>query len=87
MASTLRITVGIFLVTLAVEKLQWASGYDAIFQRAYIEGPERLPGIYQLRKFAVHKFNRTTSIVNLDVELETDLGNDFSVYLFLFPSR
>lgn len=86
LASMLRTMVGIFLAILAVEKLQWAGGYDAIFERTYFEGPERLPGAYQIRKFSVNKFNRTASVVNLDFELETELDDNFSVFLFAFLS-
>lgn len=75
----------IFLVILAITDLQSVSGTDAVFQKVEIKGSMNFPGLYNIQKVQVTKFNRSASVFNFDFELEIDLDDTYTVHLPLFP--
>lgn len=76
----------ILLVISATANLRSVGGTDAVFQRVDIKGSKHFPGLYNIQKIQVTKFNRTASVFNMDFELEVDLDDTYTVHLPPFPS-
>lgn len=64
---------------LTANQLQWVDGLDITIQSVKIKGPAHVPGAYNVQTLRATKFNRSASVLNAEIELETEIDETYSV--------
>lgn len=76
--------LGILLLIFVMNEFQPVDGVEIYLQQVDVKSPKRVAGMYNIELMRVIKFNRTAYGLNLNIELETDLDDAYSVRMISF---
>lgn len=68
-----------FLLAVAINKFHTVHASELYLQQIEVKTPSKVPGIYEIPLLRVSKFNRTSYVLNAEIDLETTIGDDYSV--------